>query len=197
MSLNGAVPCYRHSKKFLRGRRVQHNAVFSLNEPYTFTYVSEIFSSLLNFDRAELLGQSVTILQGPSSDASIFIDAIKNAQQLQRCAFALTAYRRDGSMCDLAVSCSAHVTDGVVDGVSLNLLSVGYFNALSPQSPQAFGSEAVKHRASGRAEYNRIIGTELGMLKTGQTSRQEDLDLLEALISGLTACDASGSVSVI
>ena len=99
---------------------MQCSAVVSFNEPYNFQYVSQSLCEMLDLMPEELLGRSVKILQGPSTNAAAFGAAIKNALLQQPCTVPLTTYCRDGSQCDVKITCSAHaVNDGVVDGVIL------------------------------------------------------------------------------
>ena len=71
---------------------MQCSAVVSFNEPYNFQYVSQSLCEMLDLMPEELLGRSVKILQGPSTNAAAFGAAIKNALLQQPCTVPLTTY---------------------------------------------------------------------------------------------------------
>ena len=183
----GSLPASSLSNEAYRNSSpTQHTAVLSLSEPYKFQYISQNFSNLFDFAPEQLLGRSVKILQGPSTNAAAFGAAIKSALLQQRCTVPLTIYRSDGSECEGEITCSAHsVEDGVVDGVSLTFLPRGNYSVAtkssigkrrftksflvsasagnSTQSPEPFSLAARNLRESARAKYNRTVGRDLAV----------------------------------
>ena len=181
----------RNYNWFRRGCTAQNTAVVSLNEPHKFLYISENLCNLFDFAPEQLLGRSVKILQGPSTNTIIFDASIKNARLQQSCTVPLTTYRRDGSECNVDIAFCANVGgDGMVDGVKLTFSPCGdrsfstkasvdgesssrsfrnhtqsptEHSTQAPEPGEPFSLAARNLRGSARARYNRTIGRELAV----------------------------------
>ncbi len=146
----------------LESCNVQKSAVISLSEPHKFMSVSDEICALFNFAHDQIHGHSIEILQGPKTDTTLLSAAIKAAQMGQHCTVPLTIYRRDGSECDVTISCCAHIgEDGEVDGLRMDF------------------------RPTTCSEHNRAEMHELALYEDTAVDRNGEASLLEELLDGI------------
>ena len=97
--------------------------ILSLLKPHKILAVSKETCELMGYKEDEMLGRSVSILQGPKTDKAGLCAAIKNTGVLSSGDFSTVIYARDGSELNITATLVPYYADGgQLAGCKLQLL---------------------------------------------------------------------------
>jgi len=75
----------------------QARVITESQPPYRITYVNDAWCSLCGFERDEVLGQTLSIIQGPATDREALKDVMTRLGEWKESASIVLNYRKDGS----------------------------------------------------------------------------------------------------
>ena len=131
----------------------------STAKPHRILSASDSFIEFVGYTRNELVGRSISTLQGPLSDAGLLESGICEAWKLDLKSFSLTLYSRSGLELVVDVQCLPFAdSEGKMTGTTLQM------QLLSDERSGMHSEPLVKEppaSPSSRCKYNAFMGLHL------------------------------------